>query len=190
MKSLLLLFVAVVLFFCPSAKADGVDNFVWSSPADQTFSWSWLASASDNQFTFLDGGRIFMDGNLKYDAYLMVSPCDPLIIGGCVDGLMSTISFSCVSDPRNCDAETNFMENFAAPFFTDPAGVTTFIPGTYAPAPGLTDPWEATLIITPAPEPDSLRLLLAGFAMLFFCIWLRKSPSNPRTPADCLNLCG
>ena len=190
MKILLLLFVAVVLFFCPSAKADGVDNFVWSSIAGETFSWSWLASASDSQFTFLEGGRIFMDGNLMYDAYLTVSPCDPLISGGCVDGLMSNISFSCVSDPRFCDAESVFSENFAAPFFTDPAGVITFVPGTYAPAPGLTDQWEATLTITPAPEPGSLQLLLAGLAMLFFCTWLRKTPRIPRAAAGCSDLCG
>ena len=190
MKTLLLLFVAVVLFFCPSAKADGVDNFVWSSTGGQTFSWSWLASASDNQFTSLDGGRIFMDGNLMYDAYLTVSPCDSFVIGGCVDGLMSTISFSCVSDPLVCDQLTTYFENFAAPFFTDPAGVITFIPGTYVPAPGVTDMWDATMTITPAPEPGSSRLLLAGLAMLFFCAWLRKSPRIPRAAADCSHLCG
>jgi len=179
MKSLLLLFVAVVLFFCPSAKADGVDNFVWSSVAGQTFSWSWSASAPDSHFTFLDGGRIFMDGNLTYDAYLTVSSCDALIAGGCVDGLMSTIMFSCVSDPRNCDALTTYWENFAAPFFTDPAGVITFIPGTYAPALGLTDHWDATMTITPAPEPGSLPLLLAGLALLFLCSRLRSSAPIP-----------
>ena len=66
MKIYLLLLVAAVLLACPLGLADGVDNFVWSSPAGQTFAWSWPASAPDSQFTFLDGGRIFTDGSLMY----------------------------------------------------------------------------------------------------------------------------
>jgi hypothetical protein len=176
MKALFLVLLAVVLLACPWASADGVDNFVWSSPAGQTFSWSWPASAPDGQFTFLDGGRIFTDASLMYDAYLTVSPCSPFVIGGCVDGLMSQISFSCVSDPQNCDNLTTYWENFAATFFTYSGGVITFIPGKYVPAPGVTDQWGATMTITPAPEPGSLKLLLAGLAVVFVCSWLRKSP--------------
>ncbi|HEY1470471.1 MAG TPA: hypothetical protein VGF61_15620 [Candidatus Acidoferrum sp.] len=176
MKALFLLLLAVVLFACPLASADGLDNFVWSSPAGQTFTWTWPASAPDSQFTFLDGGRIFTDASLTYDAYLTESPCSPFVTGGCVDGLMSQIMFSCVSDPRNCDALTTYWENFAATFFTDSGGIITFIPGTYVPAPGVTDQWDATMTITPAPEPASLHLLLAGLAALFLCASLTKSP--------------
>jgi hypothetical protein len=32
------------------------------------------------------------------------------------------------------------------------------------------------MTITPAPEPGSLKLLLAGLAVVFVCSWLRKSP--------------
>jgi hypothetical protein len=185
MKTFLLVLLAVALLACPLARADGVDNFVWSSPAGQTFAWTWPASAPDSQFTFLDGGRIFTDGSLLYDAYLTVSPCSPFVIGGCVDGLMSQIMFSCVSDPQTCDNETTYWEDFAATFFTYSGGVITFIQGTYVPAPGVTDQWDATMTITPAPEASSLRLLLVGLAMAFLCAKKTgvRSRSGSRTPS-------
>lgn len=174
MKYLLGLALAVLL--APAAWADGVPSldFTWSG-AGVDFTWIWPAFGPESRFTtFTEPG--YCPQPPDYDAMSEV-PCTLHFDASFTEapfpnpyrpGLVTATDFICINPLQDCDAISHHNEVFDGALFTESHGILHFIPGTYGPAPGITDLSGAILTIAVAtPESSSITLLVVGIGFLF-----------------------
>jgi hypothetical protein len=174
MKRKYLVGLVLALLLASLARADGIDHFVSQSASPGSFpeyQWDWPSIAADSpgQFSIPDPlcygpptfDKLVPCNPIVYDVGLANTACSPLITGDCKHGLGSSVSVLCVAEPWQCDVESEYFENNAAPV-VDKHG--RWIPGVYLPAPGLADPWDEELKIPrlETPEPPTGTLLLSG----------------------------
>ena len=149
---------------------------------------SFVSTLSDGSYFFQWSNGIATDDTGVFSVGMWVAP----------QGTGESIRIACLgvlAEPRDPDPGSGeaacqsvggtlsvdvYTDVFSKPFFTVTdtllgGGLVTFLPGTYEDfQPFNGDGTDATLIITPAPEPGSLGLLLAGLAPMFFVLFLRS----------------
>ena len=136
---LLFVFVLVFLVACSPALADGL-TFHWDDGTGTSFTWTGSDNTTFGQF----------------QVTTTEADCPPFATQGCIGGVLSYMEIECV---QHCTDPTSYLSIFNGPIEG---------PGVYSPAPGITDPWLATLTVTPmvtTPEPGTGLLVLSVFAV-------------------------